>query len=164
MKLGNISRFIISVVKTEGAGIIGAFFTMPAIAPWYMTLAKPALVPPNWIFVPVWTTLYFLMGVAVFLVWSLHAEAPEGDEKRKRRNALMLFDTQLALNVLWSVLFFGLHSPFFAFCGIIVLWCMILWTIISFYPISRAAAYLLVPYILWVSFAAYLNYMVLVLN
>lgn len=164
MKLSNTFRFIISVVKTEGVGIIGALFTTPAIATWYATLTKPALGPPNWIFGPVWVTLYFLMGVAVFVVWSLYADAPDGDVKKMRRNALIIFDVQLVLNVLWSILFFGLHSPFLAFLEIIVLWCMIFWTIISFYPISRVAAYLLVPYILWVSFAAYLNYALWVLN
>lgn len=164
MKLSNTFRFIISVVKTEGVGIIGALFTAPAIAPWYATLTKPALGPPNWIFGPVWVMLYFLMGVAVFVVWSLYADAPDGDVKKIRRNALIIFDVQLVLNVLWSILFFGLHSPFLAFLEIIVLWCMIFWTIISFYPISRVAAYLLVPYILWVSFAAYLNYALWVLN
>lgn len=164
MTHGKIFRFIASIAKVGVASIIGAFFTTPAIGTWYATLTKPALNPPNWIFGPVWTILYICMGVAVFLVWSSWAETPEGGEKKKKRNALIIFDVQLALNVLWSVLFFGLHSPFAAFLEIIVLWCMIAWTIIVFYPISRAAAYLLVPYILWVSFASYLNYSLWMLN
>ena len=164
MTTQRIFRFIISIAKTEGAGVIGAFFTTPAITTWYVTLTKPAPNPPNWIFGPVWTILYFLMGVAVFMVWSLYADAPEGDVKKGRRNALIIFDIQLALNVVWSIFFFGLHSPFLALIGIIVLWCAVVWTIILFYPISRVAAYLLVPYILWVSFAVYLNYAIFALN
>lgn len=159
-----IYRFIIAIAIVQGAGIIGAFFTAPAIEAWYAALEKPALNPPNWIFGPVWTALYFLMGVAVFLIWSSYAEQVDALEKRKRRNALVLFDMHLALNVLWSVLFFGLHNPFLAFLEIIVLWCSILWVIIVFYPLSRVAAYLLIPYIAWVSFAAYLNYSIWMLN
>lgn len=164
MKRDSLFRLILSIAKTQAAGIIGALFTAPAIATWYATLEKPALNPPNWIFGPVWTTLYLFMGISVFFVWSAYAQAPDEEERKRRRNALIVFDTQLALNVLWSILFFGLHSPLLAFIEIILLWCMIIWTIIAFWPISRIAAHLLIPYIAWVSFAGYLNYMLWVLN
>lgn len=164
MRINNFFKFVISIAKTQGAGIIGALFTASAIPVWYASLEKSALNPPNWVFGPVWTVLYLLMGIAVFLVWSSYADEPTGEAKRGKRNALVVFDTQLALNVLWSALFFYLHDPFLAFLEIIVLWCMIALTIRVFYPISRIAAYLLVPYFLWVSFAAYLNYSVWVLN
>lgn len=164
MTRNSFFRLILSIAKTQGAGIIGALFTASAIPAWYATLEKSPLNPPNWVFGPAWTTLYFLMGIAVFLVWSSYAQTPDGEEKKKRRNALIIFDTQLALNVLWSILFFGFQSPFFALLEIIVLWSMIVWTIAAFLPISRIAAYLLVPYIAWVSFAAYLNYAIWMLN
>lgn len=159
-----IYRLIIAIAIVQGAGIVGAFFTAPAIKTWYAALAKPALNPPNWIFGPVWTTLYLLIGIAVFLVWSSYAETSEEKEKKKRKNALIIFDIHLALNVLWSILFFGMQNPFLAFLDIIALWCGIVVTIIVFYPISRVAAYLLAPYLAWVSFAAYLNYSIWMLN
>ncbi len=147
-----ILKFLFTVLLCEGAGIIGSFFTTPAIDSWYTTLAKPSFNPPNWIFALVWTALFFLMGVALYLVFQ---------EKSKGKNiqtALLVFFGQLALNVLWSVLFFGMHNPFLAFVEIIVLWFGILMTIFYFAKISKTAAWLLAPYILWVSFAGYLNY------
>lgn len=164
MTHGKIFRFIASIAKVGVASIIGAFFTTPAIGTWYATLTKPALNPPNWIFGPVWTILYICMGVAVFFVWSSYAEQTDATEKRKRRNALIVFDVHLALNAAWSMLFFGLQNPLLAFVEIIVLWCAIVWVIIVFYPLSRKAAYLLLPYLAWVSFAAYLNYFIWILN
>ena len=125
---------------------------MPPIPGWATALAKPALTPPAWVFGPVWTTLFLLMGVAAFLVWR------KGIAAKGVKLALAAFLVQLALNLFWSVLFFALREPGYAFVEIIVLWAAIFATIAAFAKISRAAAWLLVPYILWVSFAAYLNY------
>ena len=157
-KLNNSLKLIISIVISELAGVIGSIFTVSAIPAWYATLAKPVLNPPAWIFAPVWTTLYLLMGIAAFLVWR------KGWEQKEVRIALSIFGVQLVLNALWSVVFFGLHSPAWALINILALWIAIAWTIMAFYKISRPAAYLLVLYILWVSFAAYLNYSIWILN
>ena len=163
MKINNTFKLIIAIIVSELAGIIGAFFTTPSIAGWYATLVKPALNPQAWVFGPVWTTLYALMGIAAFFVWSSYAKASE-DKKQGIKIALVLFGIQLVLNTLWSIIFFGLHSTGGAFIEIVFLWLAILATIIAFYKISRPAAWLLVPYILWVSFAMYLNYAIWALN
>ena len=152
MKLKSFFQLLLAVVVSEIPGIIGSVFTVSAIPTWYATLAKPALNPPAWIFGPVWTTLYALMGIAVFLIWRA------GPDRKNVKIALSFFGGQLILNALWSVIFFGLHALAAAFVEIIVLWAAIAYTIAVFLKISRPAAYLLVPYILWVSFAAYLNY------
>ena len=137
----NFAKLVISIAIAELAGVMGSLFTIPAIPTWYATLAKPALSPPNWVFGPVWTTLYALMGIAAFLVWR------EGLDRRDVRRALIIFDVQLILNVLWSFLFFGLHNPIAALVEIVVLWCAILVTIIVSHRVSRPAAYLLIPYL-----------------
>lgn len=152
MKINNFFKLIISIVVAELAGIIGSLFTAPAISTWYATLARPTFSPPNWLFAPVWTGLFLLMGIAAFLIWR------QGLEKKSVRLALAIFLGQLVLNTLWSIIFFGLHNPGAAFLEIIILWLAILATIISFSKISRGAAYLLIPYILWVSFAGVLNF------
>lgn len=151
-------KLIIAVVVSQGAGLIGSLFTLSAIPTWYETLTKPELAPPNWIFGPVWTTLYFLMGVAAFLVWR------KGIYRKGARLALGLFGVQLVLNALWSIVFFGMQDPGAAFGVIVLLWLFIVATMIAFFKISRLAMYLLVPYLLWVSFAGYLNYMIWMLN
>jgi len=163
MKINNTFKLIIAIVVSELAGIIGSAFTTPSIAGWYAGLVKPALNPPAWVFGPVWTTLFALMGIAAFLVWSSYAEAP-ADKKKGIKIALVLFGIQLVLNTLWSIIFFGLHNPGLAFIEIIFLWFAILATIIAFAKISRPAGWLLVPYILLVSFAGYLNYSIWQLN
>lgn len=155
MKINNLLKLIISVVGVELFGVIGSVFTAPAIkSGWYAGLAKPEIAPPNWIFAPVWTALFALMGVAVFLVWK------SGFEKRNVKIALIIFDIQLVLNIFWSAIFFGLKNPGWAFVGIIFLWLAVLFTIIFFARISKISAYLLVPYIIWVSFAGYLNFLI----
>lgn len=151
-------KLIIAVVVSEVAGIIGSIFTISAIPAWYATLVKPALNPPAWIFGPVWTTLYLVMGIAAFLVWR------KGWDKTGVKTALSLFAVQLILNALWSIIFFGLHSPAWALVDIIAMWIVIVATIAAFSKISRSAAWLLAPYILWVSFALYLNYSIWRLN
>ncbi|MFW6194445.1 MAG: TspO/MBR family protein [Halobacteriota archaeon] len=140
------------------AGFIGSIFTTPAIPVWYATLQKPFFTPPNWVFGPAWTTLYILMGIALFLVWN------KGIQDRKVQVAMGVFGVQLVLNSLWSILFFGMQNPFYAFIEVIILWFAILATIILFYGIDKRASFLLVPYILWVSFASVLNYYVWILN
>ena len=151
MKINNFLKLVIAIIITELAGIIGSIFTVAAIPTWYAALSKPALNPPNWIFAPVWNTLFILMGIAAWLVWR------RGWDKKSVRTALTIFLVQLILNSLWSIIFFGLRNPGAAFWEIIILWLAIIVTIIWFYKVSRAAAYLLIPYILWVSFAGYLN-------
>lgn len=153
------------VLVAELAGILGSVFTAPQIGTWYAGLVKPELAPPNWVFAPVWTTLFALMGVAAYLVWRRGAGAA-------RRLALTLFFVQLALNALWSFIFFGstsltingLNNIGVAFIEITVLWLAILATILAFRRISRTAAWLLAPYLLWVTWAAYLNYRIWTLN
>jgi len=151
-------KLSVSVLACLIAGFVGSVATMPSIPTWYASLQKPAFNPPNWIFGPVWTTLFIMMGVAAFLVWD------KGLENKKVKISLAIFGLQLLLNVLWSILFFGLQSPLYAFIDIIMLWASILATIIYFYRISAAAAYLLIPYILWVSFASILNLSIVILN
>lgn len=152
MKKNDFFKLVVAILVAESAGIIGSFFTTSSVPTWYAALAKPSFNPPSWIFGPVWTALFLLMGIAAFLVWK------KGWEKKEVRIALGIFGGQLILNILWSVLFFGLHSPLAAFVEIIILWSAILWTILAFRKISRTAAWLLLPYILWVSFAAVLNF------
>jgi tryptophan-rich sensory protein len=145
------------ILLCEGAGIVGSVFTTPAIAGWYSALIKPSVAPPNWIFGPVWTTLFLLMGIALFLVWKARSK---GDP----RILFGVFGVQLVLNVLWSFIFFGLHNPGAAFVEILCLWLAIAATIGVFAKVSKPAALLLVPYIAWVSFAGYLNYLIWILN
>lgn len=146
------------ILICELAGIIGSFFTRPSIPGWYAGLVKPPFNPPNWVFAPVWTILYALMGLAAYLVYE------KGLRRTDVRGALAVFAGQLLLNALWSIIFFGAHQILGAAILIVVLWAMILVTIWLFSRISKAAAYLLVPYILWVSFATVLNISLWVLN
>jgi translocator protein len=158
MKINNIVKLIVATVVCELAGIIGSVFTAPSIASWYAGITKPALNPPSWVFGPVWTTLFALMGISAFLIWK------KGLDRRDVKIAIGIFIGQLVLNTLWSIIFFGLHSPVGALVEIVFLWLAILATIIVFARISKLAAWLLVPYILWVSFASYLNFMIWALN
>lgn len=143
---------------SEFAGIIGSIFTFSSIPTWYVSLVKPSFSPPNYVFGPVWATLYFLMGTAAYLVWQ------KGTKNIKVKYALRLFFVQLALNALWSIIFFGLKNPSLAFAEISVLWYVILQTTKSFYKISPLAGKLFIPYLVWVTFAAILNASIVVLN
>ena len=154
----NFSKFLIAVVGCELVGVISTPFTLSAIPTWYQTLQKPSFSPPNWVFGPVWTALYFLMGVSAYLIWI------KGFKKKNVKNALGFFIGQLTLNFLWSILFFGLHSPLLGLIDIIILWLLIITSIFKFYSISKTAAYLLIPYFLWVSFATILNLVLVILN
>ena len=158
MKLNKIIRLIAAIAICQLTGAIGSLFTMPAIATWYATLQKPWFTPPSWLFAPVWITLYTLLGISFYLAWE------KGMKNKKVRVALIAFGVQLALNTIWSILFFGLRSPSYGFIGIAALWAAIAATILRFYKISRKAAMLLLPYIAWVTIAVALNYYVLVLN
>ena len=158
MQINNTFKLILAIVVSELAGIIGSICTAPAIDDWYMGITKPAFNPPAWVFGPVWTTLFALMGIAAFLVWK------KGLDRKEVKIALGIFLGQLVLNTLWSIIFFNLRSPGGALIEIIFLLLAILATTIAFAKISRPAAWLLVPYILWVSFALYLNYTIYTLN
>jgi translocator protein len=158
VRFNSLLKLLLAISISEAAGIIGSIFTASALPTWYAQLIKPDLNPPGWMFGPVWTTLYALMGVAAFLVWT------KSWERRDVRKALSVFGFQLVLNASWSIVFFGLQSPGWALVNIALMWLAILWTMILFYKISKPATWLLVPYILWVSFAAYLNYSIYVLN
>ena len=163
MKFNNFFKLIIAIVVSEAAGIIGSVFTMPSIAGWYAGIVKPALNPPAWVFGPVWTTLYALMGIAAWLVWKQWDQG-KPSTKLKVKIALAIFGLQLFLNAIWSIIFFGLQNPGWALIDIAALWLAIVWTMVVFYKISKPACYLLVPYLLWVSFASYLNYSIWMLN
>lgn len=154
----NILKLIVAVLIAELAGIIGSFFTTPSISSWYASLARPALNPPSWVFAPVWTTLFALMGIAAFLVWK------KGFEQKGVKIALRIFVYQLILNTSWSIIFFGEHKPGLAFLDLVLLWLAIIATIFYFSKVSKAAAWLLAPYILWVTFAGYLNFSIWQLN
>ena len=149
-------KLLIAIFLCELAGVIGSLFTFSSIPNWYAALVRPSFSPPNWLFAPVWTALYALMGIAVYLVY-MH-------KKKPRNAALLAFGAQLLLNMLWSVVFFGWNSIQGGLIVILLLWLAIIWTIMKFYPIDRFSAYLLVPYLLWVSFAAVLNYYIFILN
>lgn len=154
----NYWKLAISIVVCQLAGFIGSFFTVSSVSTWYLTLNKPFFNPPSWLFGPVWISLYFLMGISLYLIWD------EGIKSKQSKGALYIFGAQLILNSLWSILFFGLKSPLFAFIEIIILWIAIILTIKYFYRISKSASYLLIPYVLWVSFAAILNFFIFYLN
>ena len=158
MKTKNIGKILLAIVICELAGMIGALFTMPSIPTWYAGIIKPTFSPPNWIFAPVWTILFALMGIAAYLVYE------KGTGKKVVKVALGIFVIQLILNIKWSLIFFGMHNPGLALVDIIFLWLTILLTIIAFSKISKPAAYLLIPYILWVSFASFLNFSIWQLN
>ena len=154
----NLSALVAFVMLCELAGVIGSIFTISSIPTWYAVLRKPWFTPPNWLFGPIWLTLYFLMGISLYLVFESKRN------KAKEKPALWAFGIQLFLNVLWSVLFFGMHYMFYGFIEIVLLWISIAVTIILFFKVSKVAAYLLLPYILWVTIAALLNYYVFILN
>ncbi len=158
MRRSLLTKVVIAILLPQFAGFIGAFFTTSSISSWYTTLQKPALNPPAWVFGPVWTLLYFLMGVAASLVWK------NGLQHKGVRIAMGFFLAQLTLNTGWSIIFFGARQPGYALFEIILLWGTILATIVMFYRVSRPAAWLMLPYIVWVSFAAYLNGAIYFLN
>jgi len=149
MNFKNLLKLIISILICESAGVLGSFFTTPAIKTWYVFLDKPSFSPPNWVFGPAWVLLYALMGVAIYLVWPKLSK---------------LFAAQLIVNALWPVLFFGLKNPVLGLVDIVILWVLILMLLFRFYRLNKASFWLFVPYFLWVSFASVLNLSIWLLN
>ena len=146
-----MNKLFVSVFTCLSVGILGSFFTNPNISSWYQYLNKPSFSPPNWLFAPVWTILYILMGISVSLIW-------------QKKKPIKLFFIHLFLNFLWSVIFFGLRSPMFAFFEITILWILIFTLIKNYWKINKTASILLWPYLAWVSFASILNFAVWQLN
>ena len=153
----SILPFLISILIVFSFGFIGSFFTTSSITNWYAFINKPLFSPPNWIFGPVWTLLYILMGVSAFLIWQKR-------DNLKTKPALIFYGIQLILNALWSIIFFGMHNPGLALLEIVILWLFILITLIKFYKINKTAGLLFIPYLAWVSFASILNYAIWMLN
>ena len=158
----NIRNLLIAIFVSEFIGILGSVFTISALPKWYANLSKPPFTPPNWIFAPVWIILYLLMGIALYLV--LETKNQNMHNKETKTLAVRVFGIQLFLNLLWSVLFFGLRSPTSGMLGIVALWIMVLFTIYYFSIISKKASLLLIPYILWITFAMMLNFWIMLFN
>jgi len=158
MSKGDLARLIASIVICLLPGIAGSAVTVAAVSQWYPTLVKPFFSPPSWIFGPVWTILYLMMGISLFLIWQ------KDPLTSGRKKALYIFAVQLILNAAWSPVFFGLRSIVGGMILITLLWLSIGLVIYTFDRISRKAALLLVPYFLWVSFASVLNFSLLILN
>jgi len=153
-----LKKLAISLGLCLGAGFLGSLFTTSAIDTWYVNLNKPIFNPPNWLFGPVWTMLYILMGIALFLVWQ------KGLKNKNVRFAFWFFIMHLAFNTLWSIIFFGVKNIGLAMVDIAILWLMVLALLYFFYEIDKRATWLIVPYFLWISFASLLNYSIWILN
>lgn len=158
MSFKNFIKIIFCIFVSQMAGIIGSVFTVNSINDWYQFLEKPVFSPPNWVFGPVWGVLYTLMGISVYLIWTSNV-----DKKRKRK-AMMIFWVHLLLNALWSPIFFGAQNLGLALVVIAVILAFIILMIKIFWPIRKASSYLLIPYLLWVSFATVLNFSIYLLN
>lgn len=158
MSIKNIFKLLASLVICQLAGVSGLFFSRSSISSWYIFLKKPFFTPPAWVFAPAWILLYLLMAVSAYIIWSHEEDAP------RRTNAMAVFILQLAMNAAWSPVFFGLRSPASGLAVIIILWVLILVTILEFFKLSKTAGYLLLPYIVWVSFAALLNASIVFIN
>ncbi len=154
----NIWKLIISIAIPLAVGFLGSYFTRPEIDTWYQSIEKPSWQPPSWVFGPVWTTLYVMMGVAFYLVWKNESRS------RNRKLAMIFWSMQLVLNFFWSYIFFNQHKLGLAVVEIIALWIFIFITIILFGRVNKLAAWLMVPYISWVSFASLLTYTIYTLN
>jgi tryptophan-rich sensory protein len=181
MNYTKLFKLLFSIIICELAGAIGSVFTISQVKTWYLGLVKPEFNPPSWIFGPVWTTLFVLMGISLYLVWNNKWRVKNEINFKKTKvwnkysqkfmsgswqklNIILIFAVQLALNVLWSVIFFTLHNPGVAFFELIMLWFAIIYTIVNFWRVSKASAWLLLPYLLWVSFAGILNCFIWILN
>lgn len=161
MKKINLKLLIFSLAVCFLAGGVGSYFTAPSIAGWYSSLNKPFFNPPNFLFGPVWSILYILMGISLYLVITTKA-APK--KKTEQARGVKFFLLQLGLNTLWSILFFGMRNPLFAYVEIIFLLGAIFLTGYSFYSVNKKAGLMLIPYFLWVSFASVLNLFIVILN
>ncbi|MFC1565616.1 TspO/MBR family protein [Candidatus Neomarinimicrobiota bacterium] len=152
-----IIALVISIIIAQGSGLIGSVFTASSVNTWFETISKPTWNPPSWIFGPVWISLYFLMGIAAYIVWLQK-------DISSVKIALWVYGIHLIFNSLWSILFFGLQNPQLAFFEIIILLILILITTVLFWKINNWAGALMIPYITWVSLAAFLNYTIWQLN
>lgn len=150
--------FLLSLFITLGIGIVASLFTRPEIKGWYITLTKPSLTPPNWLFPVAWTILYILIAIAAYMVWKRR------DKSTTYTRACIIYILQLLLNFSWSIVFFGMHQVFAALIIIILLLVTIILNIAWFGRFSKTAAWLLVPYVLWVSYAGFLNLSIYILN
>jgi translocator protein len=156
--MGDIPRLLISIAICQAAGLVGGWATAASLRDWYPTLRKPWFTPPNWLFPVAWTSLFLMMGVAVFLVWRLGTETPGVAP------ALAIFGVHLILNMFWSIFFFTLRSPGWGLVELIFFWLSIVATIVAFAPLSTTAAWLMAPYLVWVTFAGLLNWAIWRLN
>ena len=157
-KLSSTWKLIIALLICEAVGIISGLLSSTNNNNWFETLSKPTWNPPAYLFAPVWITLYFVMGISLWLIWKNKAS------EINKRNQYFLFTAQLILNFFWSILFFKFHQPLLALVDIVLMLLLITLTIFSFSYYSKPAAWLLVPYIAWVSFATFLNYSICILN
>lgn len=157
-ELSNSWKFIIAIFICQAVGIVSGLLTQSETATWFMTLQKPSWNPPAYLFAPVWTVLYLLMGISLAIIWK--SNAPETQKLR----AELTFALQLFLNFMWSILFFKCHSPLLGLIDIFLMLIVILMTIGRFARISKLAAWLLVPYLAWVCFATALNYKIWMIN
>jgi len=157
----NIFKFVISIIICESVGIIGSFFTFSSVSNWFPTLVKPWFSPPSWLFGPVWTILYFLMGLSLYIVWN---KTETISKQKYKKQFFILFGIQLILNALWSFLFFGLKSPISGLIDILFLDIAVITTIIYANRVSKYAAVLLAPYMAWIIFATLLNFEIALLN
>lgn len=157
-KKSRLLELIIAVVLCVFLGGLGGFFTDTGPGSWYESIEKPSFNPPGWIFAPMWTFLFVLMGISLFLIWEC------GIARRDVQVAIVVFGVQFLFNILWSFLFFGLASPFLGLVDIIILDIMIVLAIVLFHRVRKMAAYLLIPYLAWVCFATILTFMIYHLN
>ncbi|MBS3742300.1 MAG: tryptophan-rich sensory protein [Candidatus Cloacimonetes bacterium] len=152
-----LGKFILSILLPLAIGFFASFFTQQSVETWYKLIDKPVFNPPDWIFAPVWTILYIIIGIAFYLVWQKNF----GSDKKR---VLTIYFVQLFLNFLWSFLFFGMQSPIAGLVEIILLWIVIFMNIKVFYRVTKTAGYLLIPYLAWVSFALILNFSIVIIN
>ena len=150
MKAKQILKLVASLLLPLGVGGIAGMYTTEAIPGWYASLVQPSFNPPNWVFGPVWTTLYIIMGISLFLIWKLPAS-------KERNQAILVFMVQLVLNFCWSFFFFHFKMIGLALVDIVGLWIMILVMLFRFYKLKPISAYINIPYLLWVTFATALN-------
>ena len=153
-----LPKLIISILIVFLAGAVGTVYTLKEITTWYVNIPKPSWTPPNWAFGPIWSTLYVLMGISLFLIWR------EGLNRKEVKIAIGVFAVQLMVNVVWSLIFFGTHNIAGGLVLVILLWITILVNIFVFYRISKPAGIILIPYLIWVTIAGYLNYSVYLLS
>lgn len=155
--MSKLIKLVISIVIPLIVGMLGSLFTSMSVKTWYQTIKKPVFNPPNWLFAPVWTILFILIGLSFYFVWI-------NNFGKYKNLCLFIYSLQLFFNLFWSASFFGLKSPLLASIVISILWILIVINIVLFYKVIPISGFLLIPYILWVSFAAILNFSIVTLN